>query len=278
MRLVAAMLVALLSAASTAQDSAGGAVTLTLAEVMKLVRAGVTEEVVIAKIKRYNKPFDLNTDEILELKKAGVSDIVVRYLLDPSPPYTPPPPPVVASAEPRPQSAPLKDPLILKLPSEPGMYWLASAEAGKEVFELIELKPVVALKAGKRTLMSGGLKKGHTNGFLVGPEARLRVAVGANVFYGRLGAKTLVEDLVLLEMEKGEGRRLIDFGPKPDKPVFQPDAIRPFESKQLAEGVYRLDVKPLSPGNYVFLILGSGDEKKGILGKGFDFDVALPKK
>ena len=57
-----------------------------------------------------------------------------------------------------------------------------------------------------------------------------------------------------------------------------PDAIHLFDSKLLTEGLYRLNVGAVPPGEYLFLILGSGDEKKGFLGKGYDFGVVPSDK
>src|SRR5579863_3056598 len=74
--------------------------TLTIEEVLRLVNAGVAEELVIATVKRNAKPFDLNSDEIVALKKSGVTNTVIKYLLDPTLPYSPaPPPPGVSEGE-----------------------------------------------------------------------------------------------------------------------------------------------------------------------------------
>src|SRR4051794_41482810 len=65
------------------------AVPLTVEEVVRLSRAGVAEDVIAAKIKKNGKAFDLNTDELLDLKKYGVTDTLVRLMLDPTLPYIP---------------------------------------------------------------------------------------------------------------------------------------------------------------------------------------------
>jgi hypothetical protein len=46
-----------------------------------------------------------------------------------------------------------------------------------------------------------------------------------------------------------------------------------FESKEVSTGLFRLAVPLKQPGEYLFLILGSADDKKGLLGKGYDFGV-----
>lgn len=250
-----------------AQEAGKEPAKLTLEDVLDLVHARVAEDVVITRIKRYNRPFDLNSDEIRELKKRGVSDTVISYLLEPSRPYTPPPPPA-----PKPAAVPLKDPLMVRVPPDPGLYWLSNSEPGAEKFEYIELKPIVPLKSGGGKMSKVfPLKGSHTLGFLVPSASRNRVSPGANAFYARLGANVSTDDIVLLKMAKGDGRRTLDFGPKPGQPVFPPDAMRAFDSTPLAEGLYRLNVESVQPGEYIFLIRGSGDEKKGFLGKGYDF-------
>ena len=87
-----------------------------------------------------------------------------------------------------------------------------------------------------------------------------------------------IDDVILLRTDKGDGKRFVNFGTKPAKPVFPPESIKQYASKQVSDGLYRIDVPALPAGQYVFLILGSGDEKKGILGKGYDFAVGAPGK
>lgn len=65
--------------------------TLTLQEVVHLVKSGVSEELIVARVKRNAKPFDLSSDEILELKRSGVSETVIKFLLDPTAPLRPRP-------------------------------------------------------------------------------------------------------------------------------------------------------------------------------------------
>src|SRR5437879_3310381 len=79
----------------------------TIEDVVKLCKAGLTDELVITKIKKNNKAFDLSPDELIELRKSGVSDTVIKYLLDPAQPYAPPPPPpATVPAAANPSSAP----------------------------------------------------------------------------------------------------------------------------------------------------------------------------
>src|SRR5215467_4866953 len=89
--LVPALLVAL-SLPAAAQPTTGPA-PLSVEEVLKLCQGGFSEDLIITRIKKNGKPFNLSTDELVALKKSGVSENVIKYLLDPSQPYSPPAPP-----------------------------------------------------------------------------------------------------------------------------------------------------------------------------------------
>jgi|SRR5579862_2270415 len=238
--------------------------SLTLEDVLSLSKAGVAEDVIVSRVKHNAKAFDLNGDEIKALKSDGVSETVIKYLLDPSQPYAPPPPPTAVRAGP--PAKPPSDPLALKVPAEVAIYYLKGADE----FVQLDLKPVVPIKEpGKMSKFSP--VKGHVVGSVIGPTAMARVATGATTFYARPGEKAAIEDFVLLSLEPDKTRRNIDFGTKVGKPVFPAKSVHQFESKEVMPGLFRLAVPPVGKGEYLFFLLGSGDEKKGMLGKGYDF-------
>src|SRR5262245_37711111 len=113
------------------------ATTLSVEEVIKLSQSGFSEELIITKIKKNAKPFDLSAEELMDIKKAGVSDNVIKYLLDPSQPYTLAAPPKVTGGDspvpvlPKPPSTPAKqypkDALASRVPYEPGLYFFQDA-------------------------------------------------------------------------------------------------------------------------------------------------------
>jgi hypothetical protein len=243
--------------------------SLTLEEVVRFVQAGLAEDLIVARLKRNNKPFDLTSVEIVELKGRGVSDTLMKFLIDPAQPYTPPAPPPPAAGPPVvpppiPPKPPL-DPLVLKLPVEKGVYWM---DAMEKVTEL-ELKPVVASKQPGKTKIPFG--KGHVMGSLPGASAKAKLPAVETNLYARI--MNPVEDLVLVQTEGGGKHRDLDFGLNADKPVFPPKSVRQFESKDVGQGVIRISLPKLDPGEYLLFILGSGEEKKGTLGKGWEFAV-----
>jgi hypothetical protein len=280
--LLATSLLQLQLPVASAQAQTAGQ-NLTLDDVVSYVQSGLSEELIIVRVKRNNKPFDLSPAEIGELKQLGFTDTVLKYLIDPSQPYSPPAPPQAASqaaptgasftgpsnaapiAPPPSAAKPPSDPLVLKLPPEAGLYWLVDGQPVQ-----LELKPIVASKQGGGKIKSL-IKKSHIVGSVAGVAAKAALPVGTKTLYARL--QTPVEDLVLVQLESEEGRRDLDFGTKAAKPTFPPGSVKQFESKDVGLGVVRFTLPDLAPSQYLFFILGSGEEKKGTLGKGWEFGV-----
>jgi hypothetical protein len=164
---------------------------------------------------------------------------------------------------------------VLKLPPEAGIYYLKADED----FATLDLKPVVPSKQpGKVSAFSAGLLNAHIIGSLIDAAAKTRASGPSAIFFFRLGEKVTIDDIALLSLETSSKQRDLDFGKKPGKPVFPVSSVKQFESKEIVPGIYRLTVPLSKPGEYLFFILGSGDEKKGLLGKGYDFGVDKPGK
>jgi curli biogenesis system outer membrane secretion channel CsgG len=85
--------------------------------VIQLVKAGMSDDLIIKSLKKTNKPVDLSPADMVKLKQAGVSDNVIGVMLDPTstPAATsapaaaaaPPPPPPAAAPDPAPAPAPV---------------------------------------------------------------------------------------------------------------------------------------------------------------------------
>jgi hypothetical protein len=269
----------LLAGAATAQEPAkqpSGA--WSVEDILNMVKSGLRDDLIISAIKSKGKAFDLNAAEMSALAKSGVSQTVIEYMLDPAKPYAVPVPPAPAppaGATPlvppssTPPTAPL-DPVVAKVPPDSGLYYLADTET----FSKLDLKPLVPAKQPGKNSKLFGLLKGDIVGSIVDANAKLRLPAGAEaIFFIRLPEKATVDDYALLRLEPGKARRDLDFGSKPGKPVFPFTARASFEHKQVAPGLYRLSVRLTQPGEYLFFILGSGDESKGLLGKGYDFAI-----
>jgi hypothetical protein len=80
---------------STGTASSAG---LTVDGVISLVGAGISDDLIIAKIQKSGQSFDLSTDDMVRLKKAGASDAVMKAMMSATP--APAPAPAAVSAVP----------------------------------------------------------------------------------------------------------------------------------------------------------------------------------
>jgi len=272
------------SVSIVAAQPAPASAPLSVEEVLKLSQAGVSEEVIVTKIKKNGKPFDLSTDEILELRKSGVSDTVIRFLEDPSLPYSPPPPPAPPPKPPEPPPAPSpppkaapakkypEDDYAARVPSDPGLYNFPQDAPVK-----VEIKALLGEQSGAG-LGKIVLKKSKVIAYLVGPTAKVRVAEGAPVFYIRLPEGKAIEDLLLVALDPKNGRRELDVGPPGPKPQMKPEALRQFDSLEVGPALYRLNPVKLAKGEFMFYLNGSAEPPKGNYGKGYEFGAGPPPK
>ncbi len=238
---------------------------LTIEEVVKLARAGFSEDVIITKIKKNGKPFDLSTAELLDLKKEGLSDNLIKFLLDPSQPYTPGPPPAANSpAAPSPIAKKYsEDAFASRVPSEPGLYFFTGNIPTKADFKML-----LGTEVGKMLM-----KKGKAIAYLIGPAANTRTKIAKPIFYLRPPDGKEIADFVLVSFRKKGDRREIDVGPPGPKQELNVEAIRQFDSIEVGQRLFKLTPQRLDAGEYIFFLVGSAEAPKGIYGKGFDFGV-----
>src|SRR2546426_8292573 len=183
-------------------SSQNAAARLTLDEVLGLVRSGESEELIVARIKRNGRPFDLSVEERVELKREGINDTIMKYLVEPSLPYTPPAP--VAPPPPKPPSKDYpKDEFASKIPPDAGLYLMEKAQPDR-----IDLKTLVASKeGGLGARLSAGLIKKKVIGSLVGANARAKVSSVPSTFYLRMPEPNKIEELALVSMDRKQRTR-----------------------------------------------------------------------
>jgi hypothetical protein len=265
------------------QASAGGA-PLSLEDVVKQWKNNVSEEVIITMIKKNGKAFTLSTEEMLELRKMGISDAVVRFLLDPSLPYAPPAPAAPPPAPVGQPAAPSKPEIRMPpkvyppdthatgIPPEPGLY---------RVLDGISQKTDLKLLLGEKQGPGVGkvmMKKGKAVGYLLGPASKTRVKESTATFYLRLPEGKMIEEILLVTFDKGDDRRKIEIGPTPDKQELKPNVMRTFDSLEVGAHLYKITTSKLTKGEYLFFLLGSAEPPKGIFGKGYDFGIDAATK
>jgi hypothetical protein len=243
---------------------------LTVEEVARLARAGFSEDLIITKIKRNGKAFDLSTDELLELKKEGVSDNIVKFLLDPSQPYSPPSLPAGASPAKSPEGGKKypEDAFANQVPSELGLYLFNTTTPTNS-----ELKILLGTETGKMPM-----RRGKAIAYLLGTAARTRTKASKPIFYLRLPERTNIADFVLVALNKKHDRRELDVGPPGPKQQLKVDALRQFDSTEVGPRLFKLTTQQLDAGEYLFFLVGSAEPAKGIYGKGSDFGIDAEAK
>ena len=233
---------------------------LTLQQVVKLSQEGFSEELIITRIKKNGKAFDLNTDELLDLKKQGLSENVIRFLLDPTLPYTPPPPaPTTAAAPPGKKYPP--DPFASLVPAERGLYFFVGKTPS-----FVDLKVLLGMRKGR-------LLKGKPTAYVPGASAKLRVKTARPVFYLRLPDGKEVSDIILISLTEKDDRRELNGLPGAKGGGLNAGDVLQFDQLEVGARLFRLTPPQLGAGEYLFFLVGSAEPDKGTYGKGYDFGV-----
>jgi hypothetical protein len=174
-----------------------------------MVEAGLSDDLIIARIRKEYKPFDLSTDDMIRLKKAKVSDAVMKVMLDPkvelssgssttSPAESTTPRIVIQSplvpgvtatkasgATPGPAAEASGDPNDPMDPHDSGIYLYTKDRDGKPVMVVLERASYQGSKTGGMltSAMTYGIVKVKTKAVLPGAHASLRLSDSSPVFY-----------------------------------------------------------------------------------------------
>src|SRR5262245_59747968 len=152
-------------------QSSVSSLPLSLEDIIKESKSGLPEELIITKIKKNNRPFNLSADEMRELQNSGIRATVIKYLLDPSQPYTAPPPPPAPAGQPAALAAEArnknypKDEHAGSVPLDPGLYRFVENTPQKTEVRLLLGE---SQGAGITKVL---MKKGRAVGYLLGPTA-----------------------------------------------------------------------------------------------------------
>ena len=149
---------------------------MTVADLIKLLKAGFSEDLIIDQIRKTGQRFSLSTDQLLQLKAAQVRDSVpIDFMIDPataSPPLQPAPSAALSSASPtKPEPLRTAEPTAAALPTEIGVY-------AKQKGKWTEILPeVVNWKTGgvMKSVATVGVVKGDVNGHSTGRSSKNRV-------------------------------------------------------------------------------------------------------
>ena len=139
---------------------------MTVQDVIKLRKAGYSDDLIIEQIKKKQQHFSLTTDQLLQLKTAKVSERVVKYMINPASAIAAPCTTVTAQ---KPNASTKADNLAGQaIPTDVGVYVKQDGEWVEVSPELVNWKSQGSLK----TAASLSFVKGIQDGVVDGPMSK----------------------------------------------------------------------------------------------------------
>jgi hypothetical protein len=265
---------------------------LTVDGVLSMVQGGLSDDVIVARLRKEDKPFDLSPDDLLRLKKAKVSDAVLKVMMDPKADAT-------ASAQSSPQgpatvvvqsplfpgiSAPRAsgatpasggnasgDPNDPMVPHDSGIYLYTKDRDGKPQMIVLERAAYQGAKSSGMfgTAITHGIVKAKSRAMINGPHAGIQVNETSPTFYfyfddkqaglGKtyfgVGSLSNPKQFVLLKLEvkKSDRETVIGkFSEWGSSSGADAGATVPFKAERIRTGLYKVTVDAMQPGEYCF--------------------------
>jgi hypothetical protein len=246
---------------------------LTNQDVLEMTKAKFSDLTIAKSIQTNQQEFDVSAPALLRLKKAGVSDSVLDAMLAAVGGNKGP-----APAEGKPVEIKAVLPMAEDLPSEVGVFV-------RQKGNLLEMEPeVVNWRSGGviKSMVTGGLDKGHVNGTVPGPHSPVTISWsrlgvdGALEFYIRCQEGNSASEYQLMHLwDKGDRRefRSVTGGILHRSGGAQLNVMK-FKFEKIAPRTYKIQLGDLQPGEYGFLAPGaSGSSNAASLGKIYTFRI-----
>ncbi len=238
---------------------------LTNDSIIKMVKAGLGEDIVISTIKVQAGQYSTGADDLIALKGAGVSDKIIAAMISRNSAGAATPPAAAASA-PATVSAP--PPVV----SEVGVYY-------KKGDKWADLQPeVVNFKTGGvlKTIGTAGIVKGDVNGHLNGLHSPNQVKTPVDILVYTPDGTAITEYQLLRLREQKDSRefRTVTGGVLHVSGGAARDVV-PFENTKVAPRTYTVRLPNLGAGEYGLLPPSGGDStgSSGRIGKIYSFRI-----
>jgi hypothetical protein len=233
---------------------------LTNDAVIRMVKAGLGEDLVISTIKSQPASFTTGPDDLIALKGAGVSDKVIAAMIDRATAATAAPAAIATNVP------------GAGLVSEVGLYYKKGDVWNDLPPEVVDFKTGGVLKS----IGTMGIVKGDVNGRINGGHSRtaLKTPVDILVYTPEGVAVTEYQFLLLHDAKDGREFRTVTGGVMHVSGGATRDLV-PFESKKLAPRTYEIILPNLGAGEYGFLSPAGSDStgSSGRIGKIYSFRV-----
>ncbi len=229
---------------------------LTNDAVTKMVKGGLSDEIVISMVKSQPAKYSTGPDDLIALKSAGVSDRIIAAMVEKM---------NGGSAVPAAAAAPGAAPV-----NEVGVYY-------KKGGVWTDLNPeVVNFKTGGvlKSIGTAGIVKGDVNGHVTGEHSKTALKTPIEILVYTPEGVSITEYQLLHLHESKDSRefRTITGGVMHVSGGATRDLI-PFESKKIAARTYEVIMPNLGAGDYGLLPPTSGDAtgSSGRIGKIYSF-------
>jgi hypothetical protein len=238
---------------------------LTNDAVIKMVKAGLGEDIVVSTIKSQPAQYKTSPDDLIALKKAGVGDKVIAAMMEKSAAGGAPAP----ATAPTPAAAPAA---AAPLVNEVGVYY-------KKGDAWADLEPeVVNFKTGGvlKSIGTAGIVKGDVNGHVNGEHSKtgLKTPIELLVYTPEGTAITEYQLLRLRESKDSREFRTVTGGVMHVSGGATRDLL-PFESKKVAPRTYQIVLPNVGSGDFGLLPPAGSDStsSSGRIGKIYSFRV-----
>lgn len=232
---------------------------LTNESIVEMVKAGLSERVIIAKIRNSPTKFDTQTDALIALKKNGVPEKVIEAIMSPSAP--------AAAAAPPGSSAPAGSVAMAPPP--------AAGPARPTVYQIVGGKEVELVAAGSEVQRNNARYSRSTEVVIAGNKAKVRTAERQPVFV----LTTPPSEMPLVKLDPGKNDRNLKVGSGSRVPYGGSTSTRGIRGEDMIEvdaerdsrGFYRVKPRaPLAPGEYGFVATRGGSPMGSSI---YDFGV-----
>ena len=255
---------------------------ITNKDVIDMVGLGLSDDVIISKIRSAaaggTLQFDTSVDGLKELKAANVSNDVIKVMINPAPPAAP----VVVAATPI-----TNDPNLP--PPEVGVYW-----KNGNAFVLIEGQAISQAKVGGKagSMFTYGMRNEHWDAYLNGPQSKNVINERQPLFYIYVPDGASASDFVLISLEKKGDRREFQIGSfggiTGGKSGVKRDKEVAFTTEHAGIRTYKVKLDAaMKPGEYAFFMGtgqqstmaggGTGGARSGGAAAGRVYDFRIPE-
>lgn len=271
---------------------------LTNDAIVKMVKSGLSEDVVLSMVKTQPAKYTLTPDELIALKSAGVPDKVVAAMVERAAGGGAPGLGRATGATPLAGTVAKGDPNDPMSSHDSGIYLHAKDRNGEYKLMVLEQASYQGSKTGGMlgTVLTYGIKKAKMKAVIPGQHASIRTPDSEPVFYfyfedkaaglgrGGFGAGAISNPnqfaLIKLEVTKSSRETIIGkFGAFGSDFGTDEKSMVSFKSEKLRDGLYKVVPNgPMGPGEYCFL---ASQANMGAFGAGaagaaqiFDFAVS----